>query len=220
MNHARHGSYPQGAEMFRRVRTIFIGFVAGLAAALWLWRAGAHRPPRHPPDPPSLIEKVREVARLETLDVTLYKKVDFEPDPEPPSSLPAQIAQWASWTASPPHGKAIVFADVHVGFDLAHLDASSIRSEGRVIWMVLPPTVTTVEMKPGDTEVVSSNLDSAGTAKLLEKAKWEIATDVEKDGTLQLRARDSAERALRAVFLSTGYREVRFVDALPGVPTG
>jgi hypothetical protein len=39
------------------------------------------RRPERLPDGPALVLKIREVARLETLDVSLYKKIDFSPDP-------------------------------------------------------------------------------------------------------------------------------------------
>ena len=49
------------------------------------------------PDAPALLLKVREVARLETLDVSLYKKIDFAPDPREQSTFWASLAQWAQF---------------------------------------------------------------------------------------------------------------------------
>src|SRR3954447_24574557 len=74
------------------------------------------------PDAPALIVKVREVARLETLDVTLYKKVDFSPDPRPSDSGWVQFANWVKEGISPSHGKAIVFGIAHLSLDLRKLD--------------------------------------------------------------------------------------------------
>ena len=65
-----------------------------------------HGPPPLP-DAPALIVKVREVSRLETLDVTLYKKVDFAPDPRPSESGWVQFAQWVKEGISPSRGKAM-----------------------------------------------------------------------------------------------------------------
>lgn len=38
---------------------------------------------------------------------------------------------------------------------------------------------------------------------------------MKSDEHLQQRARESAQRSLRVLFLSLGFREVNFVDALP-----
>ena len=73
---------------------------------------------------------MREVARLETLDVSLYKKVSFEPEPQPTGSLVGDALTWAKFTLRPPRGKAIVFADVHLGLDLSRLSADSLRVGG------------------------------------------------------------------------------------------
>src|SRR2546423_3793075 len=57
-----------------------------LAAALGagaVWHFAHHEQPL--PDPPALVVKVRQVARLQSLDVSLYKKVTFAPDPARPA---------------------------------------------------------------------------------------------------------------------------------------
>lgn len=210
------------AALLAHLRTLFVGLVVGGVVTLGgaivtmalLWPRHA---PTHLPDPPSLVERVREVARLETLDVSLYKKVAFEPDPKAASSFAGDLANWATWTVNPPVGRAIVFADAHLGFDVSKIDATSIRVNGDRIEMVLPPMTTTVEIRPGETEVVRSNLDSARTALMLDKAKWEMASDIDRDAALRARARASAERSLRALFVGAGFRDVRFVDALSPV---
>lgn len=211
-------------SLFAHLRTLLVGLVAGgvvslagavLAFAL-LWPRHA---PRQLPDPPSLVERVREVARLETLDVAVYKKVTFAPDPKPADSLFGEVATWATYTVNPPEGKAIVFADAHLALDVSKIDASSIRVHDEVVEMVLPPFTTSVEIRPGETEVVRSNLDSAKTSQLLDKAKWEIQADVDRDASLKARARASAERSIRALFVSAGFKDVKFVDALPTAPT-
>jgi hypothetical protein len=74
-----------------------------------------------------------------------------------------------------------------------------------------------VELRPGETEVIDSNLDSQETAQLLERARLAFEKEVRADPRLKDRAQVSAERALRALFLSVGFTEVRFVDTLtPG----
>jgi hypothetical protein len=185
---------------------------AGLGLALRLGR----RPPL--PDPPSVATRIREVARLETLDVALYKKVTFAPEPAPSDSLWGEVAGWLRHTFRTPRGKAIVFADAHLSFDVARLDARSVRVAGREVWIVLPPVRVTVELRPGETEVIGSNLDSAETARLLDLAKAAFEREVEADRALRERARASAERHLGALLAALGFEAVHFVDALPAAP--
>lgn len=188
---------------------VFAG--AGAATTLWLLR----RAPRLP-DPPALVTRMREVARLETLDVSLYKKVSFEPDPTPAASLLGDALTWAKFTLRPPRGKAVVFADVHIGLDLAKLTPTSMRVQGDQVEVVLPPMQVKVELKPGETEVIGSNLDSQQTAQLFEVAREAFEREVARDAQLNEKARRSAERALRALLITLGFREVRFVPSLAG----
>ena len=170
------------------------------------------------PDPPALIEKVREIARLETLEVKVHKKVTFAVDPPKSDNMVVAIVNWAAWTANPPEGKAMVFADVRVGFDMRAFDESSLRVNEDVVEVILPTLTTTVELRPGETEVIVSNLDSQQTAHLLEEAKWAIHREVENDEALRQRAEESARRALGDFLKASGFREVRFVDVLAPLP--
>jgi len=173
-----------------------------------------------PPDGPALVEQVREVTRLETLDVSLYKKVSFEPEPVPAGSLWGDVLNWARYSLRPPRGKAIVFADVHLGFQFSKIDASSLRVAGSRVEIRLPPLQAQVELKPAETEIIGSNLDSQQTAQLLELARAAFEREALADPNLRKRARDSAERALRALFLSLGFYEVVFNDSLPVARSG
>lgn len=202
--------------MRRLLAIAVLGLAVGAGAVLALRAVAARRSPL--PDPPAVAVKLREVARLEALDVTLYKKVSFAPEPEPAGSFWGDVAGWARYAFRAPHGKAIVFAEAHLGVDLARLDASRIQVSGREITIALPPIVTSVELRPGDTEVIGSNLDSAETAKLFDLAKQAFRREVEADRALQERARGSAERALRGLLFETGFERVTFVDALPASP--
>jgi len=163
---------------------------------------------------PALILKVREVARLETLDVSLYKKVDFQPDPQEAKTVWGAVTQWATYAVRPPQGKAIVFAVAHLGLDLRKLDVGSLRVSGRRIEVVLPPVETKVELRPAETEIIGSNLDSAQTAQLFERARNAFESEVTADRDLQKKARSSAEQSLRSLFLGLGFSEVSFVDRL------
>ena len=56
------------------MRRLLSLLLVGLGIALGLviaWRLLAPRPPT-PPDPPAIVEKLRQVARPETLEVRLY----------------------------------------------------------------------------------------------------------------------------------------------------
>jgi hypothetical protein len=192
-----------------------LAFALGAGVAVGL-RAGAFA--AAPPDPPAVAMRIREVARLETLDVALYKKVAFAPEPIEADSLWGDVAGWLRHTFRAPRGKAIVFADAHLGLDLGRLDASSVRVQGREVWVVLPPVRATIELRPGETEVIGSNLDSAETARLLELAKVAFEREVEADRALHGRARASAERQIRALLATLGFAEVHFVEKLPATP--
>lgn len=182
-------------------------------AGLMFW--ATHRREPRPPDPPAVVERIRDVARLETLDVTLYKKVSFEPDAQPTGSLVGDAFNWAKFTLRPPKGKAIVFAVAHVGLDLSKLGPANVWVDGSRVKVKLPPLSTQIELRPGETEVVGSNLDSQQTAQLFEVARAAFEQETEHDARLQERARGSAERAVRGVLVTLGFREVKFVDAMP-----
>ena len=189
-----------------------LGLSVGAGVGLAL-RPGRRDPPA--PDPAAVVTRVREVARLETLDVTLYRKITFAPEPTEAGTPWAELAGWLRHTFRTPRGKAIVFADAHVGLDLSHLDASAVRVTGRTVEVVLPPVRATVELRPGETEVIDSNLDSAETARLFDLAKIAFEREVSADAALRARARASAERQIRALLLTLGFAEVHFVDVLP-----
>jgi hypothetical protein len=201
--------------MRRLAALLLLGLAVGAGLGIAL-RLGRRAPAL--PDPPAVVLRVREIARLETLDVRLWKKVTFAPDPVEAESLWGDVSGWLRHTFRTPRGKAIVFADAHLGLDLSRLDASSVRVTGREVELVLPPVVTTVELRPGETEVIGSNLDSAETARLFELARSAFEREVKADRALQERARLSAERQIRALLLTLGFADVRFVAELPRAP--
>lgn len=170
------------------------------------------------PDAPALILKVREVARLETLDVSLYKKIDFTPDPREEKTVWGAVAQWAAYSLHPPRGRAIVFAVAHLGLDLRKLDVGSLRVTGRRVEVVLPRVQTSVELRPAETEIIGSNLNSTQTAQLFEHARNAFEAEVQADRELQQRARSSAEQSLRSLFSGLGFTDVAFLDRLPAEP--
>ncbi len=201
--------------MRRLLALLVLGLAVGLGLGLAL-RAFRRAP--EPPDPPAIVTQIREIARLETLEVTLYKKVAFAPDPVAADSAWGDVAGWLRHTFAAPRGKAIVFAIARLGLDLSKLDASSVKVQDREVWVVLPPVRAVVELKPEDTEVVGSNLDSAETARLFDLAKVAFEREVAADALLRAKARASAERQVRALLVTLGFRAVHFVDALPAGP--
>ena len=202
-------------SLLLRVSFLFVALVAGAVGAFLLQRPK----PLALPDTPALVTRVREVARLETLDVSLYKKVEFSPEPQATNSLWKDVVNWAAYSIHTPRGRAIVFADVHLGYDFGRLDGSSLRVQGTRVDVALPPLEVKVELKPGETEIIGSNLDSAQTTLLLEKAREAFEREVKGDARLKEKARRSAENSLRALFLSVGFREVNVVDVLPPAAT-
>jgi hypothetical protein len=199
--------------MVKLVRAVLLVLLLGLGIGAGVVLVHRWLPDRRPlPDPPAVLVQIREVARLETLEVTLYKKVTFAPEPTPADSLWGDVAGWLRHTFDAPRGKAIVFADARLGLDLARLDAGAVRVMGRSVEVRLPPTRVEVVLRPADTEIIGSNLDSAQTAHLFELARLAFEREVQADAALRARARASAQRALRGLLLSLGFEEVRFTD--------
>lgn len=188
---------------------VFAFGLGGLAVKAYLSR----EPPSA--DAPSVLVQLREVARLETLEVSVYKKVTFEPDPQGAPTLWGELAQWAKQALRSPKGRAILFADVHLGFDVSKLDERSLWIHGATVEVVLPPVTALVELKPQETEVIASNLNSQETAELFQRAKLAFEAEVLSDPKLKQKARASAQKSVRALLLTLGFREVRFVDHLP-----
>ena len=195
------------------VLALVLAFALG---GLVVWHFTQRHPPM--PDAPALILKIREVARLESLDVSLYKKIDFKPDPREEKTMWGAVAQWAAYSVRPPRGRAIVFAVAHLGIDLRKLDVDGLRVTGRRVEVVLPRVQTSVELRPGEAEIIGSNLDSGQTAQLFERARNAFDAEVAADPALQQLARGSAEQSLRSLFTGLGFTDVAFVEKLSPEP--
>jgi hypothetical protein len=191
----------------RNLAVIALAVGAGVLLTLTFLR---EQPPVTP-DPPALVEQIREVARLETLQVRLYKRVSFAPEPTPAGSVWGDVLNWVKQSLAAKAGRALVFADVTLGLDLGKLTVDQVRVTGSHVELALPPLRAQVALRPEDTEIIDSNLDSAQTAKLFELAKSAFEREVEADAALQARARQSAERQVRALLLTVGFKEVVFV---------
>jgi hypothetical protein len=143
-------------------------------------------------EPPAVIDRIREVQRLEVLEVTVHKKVTFAPDPAPQPTLLGDVWQYARETVAPRRGKAIVFAQARFFVDLRRLKADELVVNGDEVHVKLPEPEVEASVLPGETEIVVSNLDSAQTAALLVKA----------------RAREAAARSVTGLLRGLGFRKV------------
>jgi hypothetical protein len=197
-----------------RTALLFLVSAALGALAVWSWTRQSVDAAR--PATTLVVERMREVARLETLDLAVYKKIAYAPEPVPTGALWKDVLAWARSSLFPTRGRAIVFGTVHLGLDLTKLDANHLRVGTTRVEVVLPPLQATAELKPAETEVIDSNLDSAQTALLLGLAKSAFEREALDSPELREKARGSAERALTGLLLSLGFREVVFVEKLPG----
>jgi hypothetical protein len=198
----------------RRLLVTVLVVLAAFGGGLIASRLGTRPSGPKVADGPTVVNQMREVARLQTLELMVYKKISFEPDPLPAGSLWGEVANWARYAIRTPRGRAIVFADAELGLDLSRLGDGAVRVQGDQVEVVLPPIRSKVSLRPAETEFIDSNLDSAETAQLLELAKAAFERELERDPELHRRARQSAETALRALLLSLGFRRVHFVERL------
>lgn len=199
--------------MRRLLLTLVLLVLAFGAGAAYVFMKLNQRQP--PPDGPTVLTKVKDIARLETLELNVYKKVSFAPDPKPTGSMVGDVFEWAKFTMRPPEGRAIVFATVRLGVDLEKLDGSSLVVQGDSVEVHLPPLKPVVELHPDQTEVMGSNLDSQQTAQLLGVAKDGFEREVMADPRIRERAEESTKRAIKGLLLELGFRDVRFGSAPP-----
>ncbi len=211
-------STSDGSGTMKRMRRLFFIAVTvlllGVGVGVGLRLLG--RTTRPLPDPAAVSLQIRDIARLETLEVSLYKKVTFTPAPSPADSFWGDVVGWARHTFAAPTGKAIVFAEARLGLDIDKLGPRNLKVIGKSVYVVLPPIKVSVEVKPGETEIIGSNLDSKETAELLELAKTAFEREVTASPELRKRARTAAQRAIASLLVTLGFEQVRFVDALPG----
>lgn len=197
-----------------RLLVVLAVFVAGALVAFTVLRPARFEAPAAP----VVVERVRAAARLETLDVRVYKKVSFAPGPQPTGSVWGDLAEWVKHSVRAPEGRAIVFAVVHYGVDLSRLTVERVRVQGERVEVRLPDVRASVELLPGETEVIGSNLDSAQTAELFEVAKRGFEAEAGQNEALRAQARMAAELAVERVLRSLGFREVVFVEG--SAPSG
>lgn len=163
-------------------------------------------------EPPAIVERIREVARLEVLEVTVHRKVTFTPPSRPAATLLGDVFAYARDSVAPRRGKAIVFARARFFVDLRRLKSDQVQVREEEVSLVLPEPELETMLLPGETEVVSSNLDSAQTAELLEAAQGELSAALAADGPLRERAREAAGRSLTGLLKALGFKRVTIVQ--------
>ncbi len=196
--------------------SLLVGLGMGLGITVGTLEALRPNKPAPPPeDMRPVVERLREIARLETLEVSVYRKVRFEPAIPKSEGALGDVANWARQTLAPRKGRAVVFADALLSVDLRRVDA---RATGNRVVVVIPDVLTRVILKPAETEILESNLRPDEHQAMLSEALDTLQREVSQDRALRARAKRSAQRALEDFLKGAGYQEVVFVDALPPLP--
>lgn len=200
-------------------RLLVVVLALGLGVGLGLGIPRLLAPPKvvaAEPDPHTVVERIRDVARLETLQALVYRKVVFEETPRKADSTWDDLANWVKTQVRPVRGKAIVFGTAHVQLDVP---AMQTRMDGHTVFIVLPGVKSHVELHPEETEVMlNENLAPEDLGQLMNVAKLQMQRDVDHDVKLRARALEGARNALRSMLAEAGLTDVRFVDALPPLP--
>jgi hypothetical protein len=131
------------------LRTVLLVLAGVAVGAVSVWALSQRQLGPTVPPTPLVVERMREVARLETLDLQVYKKIAYAPELTPTGALWSDVLAWAKSSLFPSRGRAIVFGTVHLGVDLSKLDARRLRIQGSRIEIALPPLQAQVELRPG-----------------------------------------------------------------------
>lgn len=200
-----------------KLRTAISLFViaGGAVAGAWFFHQSVRAYSR--PEPGALVERVKEVARLQTLEVHLSTTVEHVPDPKIAPTFAGQVVSWVAYNLRAKKGRALVSGVARLSLDLSQLDASAFHFTKDRVTLVVPPVRTSVDIDLERTQIVASNLNSAETAELFEKGRRSLVMQVERNEVLQQRARASAQNALRTLLTGLGFREVVFVDSFDEV---
>ncbi len=160
-------------------------------------------------DSPVLFKSIKDLARLETTELYLEKVIDLTD------------RQSRLWGMVEVRDALLLVAPgyVSIGVDLSKLTAADILAnpESRVVSIRLPdPEVFSARLDEAGTYVYSRNTDVlARRNELLEsRARQEAIAAIRNaamNPAVMDRAKQQAERALRALLLNLGAREVTFV---------
>jgi hypothetical protein len=72
----------------------------------------------------------------------------------------------------------------------------------------LPDAEVEASLLPAETEIVSSNLDSAQTAQLLDQAEGQLRLAVAGDAGLRRRAHEAAIRSVSGLLTALGFKDI------------
>jgi hypothetical protein len=164
-------------------------------------------------EPPAVVDRIRDVQRLEVLEVTVHQKLTFAPDPKPQPTLLAGVLAYARESVAPRRGRAIVFAEARFFVDLRRLKSDQVVVNGDEVTLTLPEPEVETSLLPAETEVIASNLDSAETAQLLDDAQRRLQGTVAADAKLRQRAREAAARTMTGLLKGFGFRRVSFAQS-------
>jgi len=181
-------------------------FFVGLALSIWNPFSGFGDDP-YTQVGPSVVESVRALADLTTVEMVEYTTVEKGND-----------AGWLNWARG---DRIFLFAVARIGagvdFDEVYIDSFSVNeTSGSVTVQLPPPEITFVEVDPDQTQVYDrdSGVFTKGDAQLESDARG-VAQDVlvqaalEK-GILEM-ATENAETTLREFLEGLGYEEVIFL---------
>lgn len=168
-----------------------------------------HPTPTIIPDPVTIIQEVRTLARLETIQYTVEKVITAEMGQ---GSFAFLFGDRLLFVA---HG--IVIA----GVDLSKMTSSDLWLDGNTLYVRMPVTEVFVATLDNDKSYVfdrKTGLLPSGNETLETQARQaaekEILNAALEDGILKL-ARLNAENYLTRLFKTLGYNEVLFVEATP-----
>lgn len=166
-----------------------------------------HPTPTILPDPVTIINQIRPLARLETIEYTVEKVIT------------AEIGQTALKSL---FGDRLLFVGhgyVIAGIDLGKLRSDDIKLEDGMLIVALPESEIFVATLDNDQSYVydrETGLLTHGDINLETAARQEAEDQILKaaieDGILD-RARENAETYLRSLLISLGYTQVNFTSA-------
>jgi hypothetical protein len=168
-----------------------------------------HPTPTIIPDPVTIINEVRSLARLETIQYSIEKVITAETGQ---GSFGFLFGDKLLFVA---HGTVIA------GIDLAQLTSQDLRLDGKVLTVQLPEPEIFVATLDNDKSYVydrQKGLLNSGVTDLETKARQvaeqEIAEAAISDGILS-EAKLNAENYLTRLFKTLGYQEVIFIYPTP-----
>lgn len=171
-----------------------------------------HPTPTVIPDPVTVIQEVRSLARLETIQYSVEKVI---------------TAETGQGTFGFLFGDRLLFVAhgiVIAGVDLEKLRPEDLRLENGVLYIIMPePEIFIATLDNEKSYVYDRNtgvlnrgdINLETTAR--RAAEQEIANAAREDGILDL-AGQNAERYLESLFLSLGYNDVIFIQPTPQAP--